>query len=221
MSPIAAETITAPSTALGRYCTGSVRKSTITSTVAAGDEAGDLAARAHAVVDRRARAARADREALGDAGRGVRGAHREQLLGGAHVLVVLAGERACGQDLVGERDEEDAERRGQERRRRRPKRGSARRSSAARPGSAPTTATPCDCRSSAHEIAIAADDDEERRGQPGHEAAQRRAAARARPRRRATVGPLTLAELASAPPTAAAADRGRRSRGRAASRAGR
>ena len=76
-----------------------------------GDEARDLAARAHVVVDGRARAAGADREALGETGRGVGGAHGQQLLGRAHGLVVLAGERARGEDLVGERDEEDAERR--------------------------------------------------------------------------------------------------------------
>ena len=60
--PIAAETITAPSTAFGRYCIGSVRNSRTTTTVAGGEQAGDLRARAHRVVDRGARAAGADRE---------------------------------------------------------------------------------------------------------------------------------------------------------------
>jgi hypothetical protein len=41
-------------------------------------------------------------------------AEREQLLGCAHVLVVLPGEGARRQDLVCERDEEDANRGGEE-----------------------------------------------------------------------------------------------------------
>jgi hypothetical protein len=44
------------------------------------DKAGDLAAGAHVVVHGGARAAGADREALREAGRGVRGPHRQQLL---------------------------------------------------------------------------------------------------------------------------------------------
>ena len=79
-----------------------------------GEQAGDLAARAHAVVDGGARAAGSDREALGDAGRRVRGAHRQQLLVGADVLTVAAGERARRQHLVGERHEEQPGRGGRE-----------------------------------------------------------------------------------------------------------
>ena len=153
ISPIAAKTITAPSTAFGRYCTGSVRKSEDQRDRGGGDQPGDLAARAHRVVDRGARAAGADREALREAGRRVGGAHRQQLLRGAHLLVVLPGERARGEDLVGERDEEDAERGRHEARRRPPSAGrrqvdarQARRDLARRPrrrarrGRAPTRA---------------------------------------------------------------------------------
>ena len=60
--------------------------------------------RADAVVHGRARAARANREALCEAGRGVCGTHREQLLRGTHVLVVLAGEGTGGQDLSSAND---------------------------------------------------------------------------------------------------------------------
>jgi hypothetical protein len=80
-----------------------------------GDQPGDLAPSAHAVVDGGARAAGSDREALADAGRRVRGAHRQQLLIGADVLTVAAGERARRQHLVGERDQEQPGRRGRER----------------------------------------------------------------------------------------------------------
>ena len=139
---------------------------------------GDLAARAHRVVDRGARAARADREALREPGRGVRGAHREQLLRAADVLVVLPGERARGEDLVGEA-----------RRGRCPSAAGTRRTMSASAGvgtvearqarreSRPTTATPCAARSSAHESDDRRDDDDQRRRQP----AARSAAARTAP----------------------------------------
>ena len=221
MSPIAAETITAPSTAFGRYCTGSVRKSRITSTVGGGDQARDLAARAHAVVDRRARAARADREALGEAGRGVRGAHRQQFLGRAHVLVVLAGERARGQDLVRERDEEDAERRRHERERRPAKRGSAASKLGSPAGICADHGDPVRLQVERPREPDRDDDDEQRRRQLGQQEAQPEQQRRARSRRRATVAPLDARRARAAPPTAAAAGRGRRSRARAASRAGR
>ena len=74
-----------------------------------GDHARDLRTRAHRVVDRGARPAGADREALRHPRRRVGGAHREQLRADVDALVVTAGERAGGQDLVGERHEEQAD----------------------------------------------------------------------------------------------------------------
>ena len=54
-----------------------------------------------------------------NAGGGVRGAHRDELLPDADVLVVAARERARGEDLVGEAHEEQADRGGDEGERRR------------------------------------------------------------------------------------------------------
>jgi hypothetical protein len=76
---------------------------------------GDLAARSHCVVDGGARAAGADRQALGDAGDRARGAHRHKLGADRDVLIVAAGERACRQHLVGEAHEEEPDRGGRER----------------------------------------------------------------------------------------------------------
>ena len=71
------------------------------------------------------------------------------------MLVVLPGERARGQDLVGERDEEDAERRRHERERRRRAAASARRGGAGPTGSGRRPRPRGSAKSSAHESAIA------------------------------------------------------------------
>ena len=76
-----------------------------------GEEAGDLRPRAHRVVHRGACTARTHGERLREAGGGVRRTHRQELLGRTHGLATLPGERARRQDLVGERDEEQPERR--------------------------------------------------------------------------------------------------------------
>jgi hypothetical protein len=78
------------------------------------DEAPELCPHAHRVVHGRARAACADRKALRQPGSHVGRSHREHLLLRPHVLAMLAGERARSEDLVGEADEEDSERRRQE-----------------------------------------------------------------------------------------------------------
>ena len=195
--PEAATTITAPSTAFGRSAIGPVRNSSTSVTATAATHARDLAARAHRVVDRGARAAGADRQALGDARGRVGGAHRQQLRADADVLVVAPRERARGQDLVGERHEEQARRRRarsathvrQRRRRERRAREAGRqraddRDAVRRRGRAPSEAT------------IARDDDDQRRGQAARRTVAGRAAPRARRRRRRPSSPLDVAELA-------------------------
>ena len=109
-SPRAAEMITAPSTVFGRYEIGPVRKSRIRITIAYRGEPRHLRAGAHAVVDGRARVAPTDRESLADPGGHARHAHREQLLRRVDVLAPLPGERAGGEDLVGQRQDEDPDR---------------------------------------------------------------------------------------------------------------
>ena len=104
--------MTAPSTALGRSAIGPVRNSRTSATSRRREQPGHLAAGAHRVVDRRARPARAHRQALRERGRGVRGAHGDELLPDADVLVAAARERARGEDLVGEAHEEQADRAG-------------------------------------------------------------------------------------------------------------
>ena len=81
-----------------------------------GDRAGcheprDLRSRAHLIVHGRARAARAQGEALRDARRRAHPREREELLVRTHLLVVLPGEGPGGEDPVGEADEEDPDRR--------------------------------------------------------------------------------------------------------------
>ena len=104
---IPATTMTAPRTACGRYCTGSVRKSRITTTAPAANRPA-IWVRAPIASFTAVRAPLAPTEnALREAGRRVRCAHRQQLLRRAHVLAALAGEGARGQDLVREGDEEE------------------------------------------------------------------------------------------------------------------
>ena len=81
----------------------------MTAIVAAAAKPADLARRTHVVVDRGARPARPDRDALRDAGRDLGHAEREQLLVGVDDLVVAGGEGAGREDGVGERDEEDGQ----------------------------------------------------------------------------------------------------------------
>ena len=74
-----------------------------------GHQSGELCATADLVVDRGARATGADRKPVGDAGCDIAGAHGGQLGVGAHVLAAAPRERSCGQDLIGEADDEDAQ----------------------------------------------------------------------------------------------------------------
>ena len=102
----AAYTMTAPRTADGRYSMGAGEEQQDDGDRPGGGEPADLARGAHVVVDRGARPARPDRDALGDAGRDLGDAEREQLLVGVDDLVVAGGEGAGREDRVGERDEE-------------------------------------------------------------------------------------------------------------------
>src|SRR5215218_6399163 len=114
MSPTAAEMIMAPRTAVGRSAIGAVRKSSTTATGRRGEQAGELAAGAHRVVDGGPRPAGSDRQPLGDARGYLRGTDGEELLVDPDVLVVLAREGARGEGRVGEAHEEDADRGGQQ-----------------------------------------------------------------------------------------------------------
>ena len=209
---------TAPRTAAGRYCTGSVgtaaRRRRWRRRTSRRSASG-----AHRLVHRGAGAAGADRERLRETSGGVCRSHHEQLLRGAHVLAAPAGERPRGQDLVGERDEEDGERRRHElehvgeRRRGQARAGQARRERADRRD---PVAGEVECPRGGDR----ADDDEQRAGTHG------------RKRRRSSnaANETTLdgdcgsarRRRARAPPRpGAAAARSRRSAGRAASPAGR
>jgi hypothetical protein len=72
------------------------------------DEGVELAAAAERLADHRPAAAAADRERLGEPGRHVRRAEREQFLVGVDAVAVADGEGPCGQDVVGVRDDRDA-----------------------------------------------------------------------------------------------------------------
>ena len=74
------------------------------------DETGDLRARSHLVVHRRARAARAERETARHACGRADAGEREQFLVRTNVLVVPAREAPCGENAVGKADEEDPDR---------------------------------------------------------------------------------------------------------------
>ena len=103
--------ITAASTVFGRYEIGSVKSRMRRIEPAATRPASCVRTPSESFTA--ARGACADGKALA-AGRGVGRSHREHLLFHPHVLAMLAGERPRGEDLVGETDEEDSDRRRQE-----------------------------------------------------------------------------------------------------------
>ena len=186
-----------------------------------GEEAGDLRARAHRVVHRGARAARADREALREAGRGVRRAHRQQLLRRAHV-----SRGACRRTRARSGSRRRT-RRGRARapparaRRRRRAAASARVGRGSPLATGPTIATPWLARSSAHETPIAADDDDQRAGERSAGSGGDRAARRATTTLTASVIAAHVAELADHLPQPPERLASRRCRARAACRAAR
>ena len=74
----------------------------------------ELRARTAGLGDRRAAGARADREPADERGADVRGPHGQELLVVVHPGATAGGEGACGEDVVGVPDDEDAERRQQQ-----------------------------------------------------------------------------------------------------------
>ena len=112
MNPSTATMTIAASVDSGRSCTRPVPKIRSSGQDAGAGEAGELAASADVLGDRRARAAGGDREALEEAGREVRDAEDRELLVLVDLLAQPPGVAARQDARVGERDERDADRRG-------------------------------------------------------------------------------------------------------------